>query len=109
MINLGIVKDKSSCVVKNTLLDESGNAVIPTSGKWTLFDSAGNIVNSRQDVVISSLASVTYIPLTGDDLDADIDNQRHLLIEFEYLSSLTGTTLDKREMGILAIEDFPYA
>lgn len=49
-------------------VDEDDAAVTPNSATWTLSDQAGAVVNSREDVTISPLASSVEIALTGADL-----------------------------------------
>ena len=57
-----------------------GVAITPVSVIWTLSRTSDrSIINSREDVSISTLSSVNTITLTADDLainnDADIDRK----------------------------------
>lgn len=58
----------STCVIQVDFYDESENPVTPTSATWTLTDSSGSVVNSREDEIISSLDTTVYIVLSGADL-----------------------------------------
>ena len=60
--------EKSTLIFTVTFTDEAGGAVIPDSITWTLSDSDGTIINSREDVAIGSPASSVDIVLSGDDL-----------------------------------------
>ena len=60
-------KDKSTYIVIAAFTDQDGNAVTPTSVKWTLSDSAGNTINDRYEVSETPAASVAIV-LTGEDL-----------------------------------------
>jgi hypothetical protein len=102
--------DQSSYIVKVSFADESGTAITPTTASWTLTDGDGEIVNSREDVAITSLASSVYIALSGDDLVAGTtraENLRCLVIEGTYSSSLVGGTLPVKEAVKFLIEDLP--
>ena len=68
--------------------DEEGDPVTPDTATWTLRDTEGNVVNSRQDVVISSLASSVTVLLSGDDLMYTPSAELILIVEATYDSSL---------------------
>lgn len=76
--------EESTFFVTCTFKDEDGNAVTPSSIVWSLRNGAGNIINGRDSQVISSLASVVVITLTGDDLDRGTGPERYLTIEAVY-------------------------
>jgi hypothetical protein len=83
--------EKSTAVITVSFSDEDGNAVAPDSMTWTLTDRNGNVINSRQDVVLSSPTSTEVIVLSGDDLqivDSDDDGVRILTFEGTYTSAL---------------------
>ena len=92
-------QEKSTYVVNCAFKDEDGQDVIPTSAVWTLTDEDGTIINSREDVVIASLAASVNIVLTGDDLEIDTGfagtaQERTITVEAVYDSDLgTGLTL----------------
>ena len=112
MDQLANATDQSSYVVKVDFTDESGDAVTPTAATWTLTDGNEDLVNSREDVTISSLAATISIPLSGADLDVDEDGGRTenlscLVISASYNSSLTGTLLPIRKAVKFLVTDLP--
>ncbi|OEU68511.1 MAG: hypothetical protein BBJ57_07475 [Desulfobacterales bacterium PC51MH44] len=82
----GVIKETategSSFQVTATFFDESGNPVAPTALTWTLTDLDGSIVNSREDVVISTPSSEESILLEGDDLAVDGNDQVQRIVTF---------------------------
>lgn len=60
--------ERGTYAVTATLTDENGAPATPTSLVWTLTDLYGAVVNSREDVVVSPLASTITIVLSGADL-----------------------------------------
>ena len=60
--------ESSTYIVTATFTDEDGDSVIPDSITWTLTDKKGNVINSREDVEVSSPATAVDIVLSGDDL-----------------------------------------
>lgn len=88
-----IASELSSYIITLSFTDETGNAVTPDSVKWTLTDLDGNVINNRQDVVISSLSSSVPVVLEGDDLLVGVNyrlEKRMLTIEGTYTSSIHG-------------------
>lgn len=63
------LKRKSSGVFTVYFKDEDGVAVTPNTATWTLMDSAGNVINERDEVSISSLSTSVDITIYGDDLN----------------------------------------
>lgn len=61
-------EEKSTLIVTAAFADEDGGDVIPSSITWTLTDSAGIVINSREDVEVASPAASVDIVLSGDDL-----------------------------------------
>lgn len=59
--------EESTFIITASFTDEDGNAVTPSTLKWTLTDDAGNVINSREDVSIAPASSVDIV-LSGDDL-----------------------------------------
>jgi len=84
--------EKSTFAVQAAFTDEDDDAVVPDSITWSLCDPDGTIINSRQDVSVSSPASTTTIVLSGDDLqllDQDNDYEtRYLEISAVYDSDI---------------------
>lgn len=74
--------------------DEVDNAVVPISAKYTLYDeTTKDVLNSRENVVLSGLASTMYLLLTPDDNiihnDPNGVEEIHVVeVEFVYNSSL---------------------
>jgi len=60
--------EKSTFVIIVAFTDEDGDAVSPVTANWTLSDGGGTIINSREQVEISSPTSSEDIVLSGDDL-----------------------------------------
>lgn len=93
-------QEKSTYVITCAFQDENGQDVIPTSAAWTLTDEDGTVINSREDVAISTLAASVNVVLTGDDLEIDSGfagtaQERIFTIEAVYDSDLgTGLTLN---------------
>ena len=90
-------QEKSTYVITVNFKDEDGQDVIPTSATWTLTDEDGTVINSRQGVVISSLAASVDVVLTCADLEIDTGfsgaaQERLFTVEAVYDSSL-GTGL----------------
>tara|TARA_R100000655_G_scaffold71272_1_gene109656 strand:+ start:519 stop:860 length:342 start_codon:yes stop_codon:yes gene_type:complete len=63
-----IANEESTFFIDASIYDENENAITPTSLTWSLFDTEGNVINSREDVSIANLSSVVEIVLSGDDL-----------------------------------------
>jgi hypothetical protein len=82
----------STYAIDVAFLDDAGAAVVPASATWTLTDVRGVVVNGRDGVAISGLASTVSIPLTGLDLEYNptsyLGTRREVLIEFVYSSAL---------------------
>lgn len=79
--------EESTFIITCTFEDEDGNAVIPSSIKWSLRNGAGTIVNSKEDQTVSSPASEIDITLSGNDLDHDDGCDRFLTVEAVYGAS----------------------
>jgi len=60
--------EESTFVVNVVLKDEDGQIITPKTLTWGLYDNAGAVINSRQDVVISTPLASNNIILSGDDL-----------------------------------------
>ena len=84
--------ENSSYLIRLDATDELGQSVTPKTGTWSLTDLDGTVINSRDEVVISSLAATMYVLLTGDDLALSvgftgISEKRVFLFEGTYDSS----------------------
>lgn len=99
--------ERSTFVLTISFYDENGELVTPTSATWTLTDSAGDIINSREDVTISSLSSTVNVVLSGLDLalsDSVSDPVRKMLVKGAYNSTL-GTGLPLRDQITFEIDN----
>ena len=106
--------EKSSGSVTLEFADENGDAVIPTSIKWTWTTVDGvTVINDREQVVISVPAASVEILLEGDDLAFTEAEQtakevdRRLTIEAVYNSDL-GTDIPLRDDTIITIRNLIY-
>ena len=84
MVELSDSNDKSTKVVTIDFLDEDGNAVVPTSAVWTLVNEVEGIINLREQVAITPLASNADIVLTDLDLAYIDGHKRFIVIEAVY-------------------------
>ena len=102
--------EQSSYAVTATITDESGQPATPTALAWTLTDMHGAVVNGRQEVAVSPLASTVTILLSGDDLAVPdpANARRTLTLEGTYNSSL-GSNLPLVSAVQFDIEDVPGA
>lgn len=96
----------STCVIQCDFTDEDGNAVAPETLTWSLMDLNGEIINEREEVIVTDPASTEFITLTGDDLALDkaADTDRVLLLEGTY-DSAYGTGLYLRETARFTISN----
>ena len=88
---LKVAKEKSTYMIIVSFFDENENPKDVDTMKWTLTDTAGNIINSREDVVVADPTSEETIVLSGDDLailDDTDDGKRLFTIEATYDSTL---------------------
>lgn len=88
-------------------VDETGAAVTPNSAAWTLTDTEGTIVNSRNAVNIASLSTSVNIVLSEDDLavsDSYLGLQRLLTVRYVYDSD-AGDGLIGVGVVLFALED----
>lgn len=102
------VNEKSSAVFTVDFVNELGAPVTPNSAMWTLHTEIGTVINSRQDVTITPLASSVEIVLNNDDLQLvgdDDSGYRYLLVEAEY-DSPSQSGLKLNEQARFQINDF---
>ncbi len=96
-------KEESSLVAVIKFTDAAKTPIAPISATWTLTDLSKNVINSRQDVTISSLGTSATIVLSGDDLvcqpiDKD-DAIRALGVEWIYNSTEGNNLPGKAQIG----------
>lgn len=93
-------KEESTYVITVNFTDEDDEAVVPDTIVWTLTDTAGTVINSRENVVVAVPDSEIDIVLSGDDLAIQSGevNQgvRTLTVEATYDSTL-GNDLPLKE------------
>ena len=92
-------KDKSFYGVQVSFTDTDGTAVTPSSITWTLTDSDGTVINSREDVAVATPASTITIVLSGDDLDhSNLVRSDYIVLHVEaVVDSLLGNNLPFRD------------
>lgn len=97
--------EEGTAKVTVTFTDETGASVAPSSVTWTLTDTSGNVINSRQAVSVTAGASVSFA-LSGDDLAITNNNntRRVLLIEAVYSSDL-GSNLPLKAQATFTIAE----
>jgi len=99
--------ERSSYFPIITFRDEPGALVVPITATWTLLDGLGAVVNARNNVPISPLASVVTLVLHGADLAVGVAGvARDLVIQSTYNSTL-GNGLENNEVIHFDIEPLP--
>ena len=104
----GLAKEGSSFGIKIDFEDEDGVALAPTTLTWSLVDSDNAIVNSKEDVSISTPTASEVIVLSGGDLVA-VENEEGththlwLIIKGTYTSDL-GTDLPFQDQVRFSVE-----
>lgn len=82
--------ERSTFPIAVTFRDENGDTMTPNAGlTWSLYDTAGNVINSREDVSITPAATVTIV-LSGADLalTQSANAWRHLIVEGTFDSDI---------------------
>jgi len=92
---LRVAIEKSTYIITVSFFDEVEAAEDVKTMKWTLTDTAGNIINEREDVVVADPESVETIVLSGDDLAiiSDTDNGKRLFTVEATYDSILGNDL----------------
>ena len=104
--------EEGTCVITCAFSDEDGNAVAPNTLMWTLTDMLGNVINSREQVSVSSPSSSEDIVLSGDDLalqstEVWTEVKRLLTLEGTYDSSY-GSSLPFKEQIEFYVSNLRY-
>lgn len=60
--------EEGTFIITLTYLDDDEAAVTPNAVTWTLTDSKGTVINSREDVEIETPGTTNDIVLSGADL-----------------------------------------
>ena len=102
-----VFDEGSTIKVTMTFTDDGGNSVAPKTGTWTLTNASGTVVNSRQDVAISTLSSTISVAVRSSDIvrAAGDDGTRYFLFEGTYDSDL-GTDLPLTGRCRLTVADY---
>lgn len=100
--------EESTYVVTAAFTDETGAAVIPTSIIWTLTNSEGTVINSREDVAIAVPAASVDIALSGDDLALAAGEitrgVRVMTVKAVYTSATLGAGLTLNKSLVFVVE-----
>jgi hypothetical protein len=86
------------------VFDSNDSTIIPDSATWSLFDKRGNIINARENIIVTPEA-ITNILLSGNDLKiGSFGFDRFLLFEFTYTSTF-GAGIPDNEKLFFQIEE----
>ena len=99
--------EQSTYIITAAFTDDAGAEVTPKAGlNWTLTDSSGTVVNSRENVSIAAPAASVDIVLSANDLavSSGADLVRYLTIEGTYDSD-AGSDLPIKDQVKFAIAD----
>ena len=75
--------EESTYIIRSRFYDENSVAVEPNALAWTLTDSAGTVINSREDVSVTP-GTVVDIGLSGDDL-AILSGETDMVFVWRYM------------------------
>lgn len=91
--------EESTYVITVSFTDEDDNAITPITLTWTLVDTKGTVINSREDVVIGTPSSSEDIVLSGDDLQitGSNDNRKRILAVEATYDSDAGSDLPLKQ------------
>jgi len=105
-----IAREESTYIITCAFVDEDDDAVTPDADTitWSLMDTNGNIINSREDVAIASLSSIDVV-LSGDDLAIQTGEtggfvSRRFLVKAVFDSD-AGNNLPLRDEAIFSLEN----
>jgi hypothetical protein len=93
MTNLGSVEPQGVFLVTKSFTDVAGDAVTPTAITYDLSDEYGNIINSKEDVVVTPLATSATIILSGADFNPEESRTRIITVTAIYDSVTYGNGL----------------
>jgi hypothetical protein len=100
------VHEGSTAVFSITMTDDAGAAVIPSSATWSLFDKGQNVINSREDVVLTPGLTMTVV-LEEDDLtigETEVAPFTRYLVAYGEYDSDAGNGLVARDQAKFLIE-----
>lgn len=97
--------EKSTYVIHLDFKDENGSAVTPGTLTWTLTDSKGRVINSRENVAVSVPSSSEDVVLYGNDLAlSQNDNRLRVFTVYATWSGTYGSSLPLRNECEFLIE-----
>lgn len=104
-----VAQEQSTYIITCAFTDEDGDAVIPDSIVWSLTDTDGTVINSRDQEAVSVPAASVDIVLSGDDLalqsgETATKIQRRLLVE-AVADTDAGNDLPLKAEAIFLIEN----
>lgn len=104
--------EESTLAIVISFTDEDGNAETPATANWTLTDDDGDVINSREEVTISSLDTSVTVVLSGDDLALQSGESgsavRRFVVQGTYNSDL-GNGLPMIDSVAFPVRDVKYA
>ena len=105
--NLGSAVEESTFISKIWFRDEDDTAISPKTMTWSLQDSKGNYINSREDVSVSDPEDTEYIVLSGDDLAITqaTGRRRVLTVKITYDSATYGNDLPIIQSGSFVLNN----
>lgn len=77
MLN-GVAREGSVFEINLVWKDHKGLAMTPTSATWTLTTPDGTVINSREDIAITGLATTNAVVLGGSDLTVSGPGDREI-------------------------------
>lgn len=100
------VPDGSACVATATFTDEAGDAVIPDSITWSLYDQDGTIVNSKEDVAVVTPAASVDVLIEGENNLYSGGHKRTIVFK-AVVDLAAGNNQDSNESATYQILDIP--
>lgn len=103
------VNEESTLKLSLTFTDEAGLPVTPSTIKWTLTNSDGQVINNRTNVEIAPAGSVEDLMLFGDDLLILDTEKRKTLVKRFFTVNVTyqdgGSTYPLHEVTTFKIRN----
>ncbi len=100
--------ERSAYPIHIEVYDEAGDALTPTSIRWTHYDIAGDVVNSKTQVSVTAADSFNIV-LNATDTAVTTAGAilRRVLLEVSYNSATYGNNLIMNRLIEYDIEDIP--
>ena len=93
--------EKSTYIVAVSFKDEDGETMVPLTANWSLRDTMGAIVNSRDTVSITPATTVNIV-LSGNDLSYE-ENSSH-----SRTLTVTGTYNSRFGAGLPFADEYTF-